>query len=138
MKQRGRPPGSRNKPKRKDQEQATMFSLPSLGGAAQLIELVMAYGGPERVCKDLQISRELLDRYCQDNPPAPYTTALAIWWQGPYGFNQAFSEAHRTHLHNYGMRLHAEERIRQLETTLTEIIIAIGPGHPAIKLVSAN
>lgn len=132
----GRPKGSKDsqpRTRRKAEKPArTMFTLPDINGKEWLIDLVQSYGGPARVCADLRISRELLDKWARDDPPAPFTVLLALWWQGPAGFEQAFSECHMTHVHNYGMRRLAEERVLRLETALTNISQLLGPDHPAL------
>jgi len=139
---RGRPVGSKNRPKERRQPDRTMFTLPQIYGKEWLIDMISAYGGPARVCADLRITRELLDRWARDDPPAPYTVLLALWWQGPMGFEQAFSECHPTHVHNYGMRRLAEERVVRLQSALTNITELLGHDHPAVagvlKLVNTN
>lgn len=142
MTRRGRPPGVKNgegkaarlrEPQRPLQ---TMFTLPRIDGAELFDELVMAYGGPERVARDLKLSPDLVARWRRADPEPPYTMLLALWWQSPHGFNQAFSECHWTHLHNFNLRRQAEERNTLLEQTLQRVADVLGWDHPALNLAA--
>lgn len=99
----------------------TMLSRPRISGSAQLRELVDGYGGVDRVCKDFRVAKSLLARYLSGSLEPPYTFMLAIYWQGPYGFSQAFSESHWTHQYNFSKRRVAEERCQKLEQSLKKM-----------------
>lgn len=99
----------------------TRFSMPTLRGHDQLRQLVDAYGGREMVCRDLLLSPELLDAYLAGEMEPPRTLLLALWWQGPDGFNQAFSETHWTHQAMVARAHLAESRLQQHQLLLQAV-----------------
>lgn len=106
----GRPKGSKNGPKRaKPERKRISFSQPTLGITnTDFADLVADCGGVDAVAKDLRISVDLVRRYCDGSLSIPHVTWLALWWQSWRGFDQAFSETHNTHMHNFEMRRRAE------------------------------
>lgn len=125
--------------KKHELEQRTMFTLPShLGGPESLDDLVRIYGGHDRVCRDLKISQELLHRYLRGEPDPPFTLLLALYWQTPDGFNQAFSETHQTHMFNFAMRRQAESRARLLNELILKTVDLIGREHPLSVFLAAG
>lgn len=149
MSQRGRPKGVKNgegkmgrmRIDRDKNEWKTraMFTLPThLGGSACLDDLVRIYGGQDRVCRDLKISRELLNLYLRGQQEPPFTLLLALYWQTPDGFGQAFSETHMTHMHNFQMRRTAESRARLLNELILKTADLIGRDHPISAFLAAG
>jgi len=132
--------GSRGPTPKKQRVTRTMFNMPILGGPErELGDLVNAYGGRQRVCTDFHITSELLDAYLRYELHPPYTLLLAIYWQGPYGFNQAFAEVDMTHLHNFQMRRIAEERSARLIGFVNGVINELGQDHElSVLLASAR
>lgn len=125
--------------KKHELEHRTMFTLPShLGGPESLDDLVRIYGGHDRVCRDLKISQELLHRYLRGEPDPPFTLLLALYWQTPDGFNQAFSETHMTHMFNFAMRRQAESRARLLNELILKTVDLIGRDHPISVFLAAG
>lgn len=107
----------------------TMLSLPRISGSTQLEHLVHAYGGAEKTAKDLRIHKGLLSRYLNGSQEPPYTLLLAIYFAGPYGFSQAFSESHWTHQYNYRKRVIAEHE----NETLVRLLQSHGLALPNEK-----
>lgn len=129
---RGRPKGSKSRPKTaKPPPERTMFSLPRIGGKEAWAHLVRTYGGVDRVAADLKMTIDLVNLYQTAQDP-PYAVLIALWWQGPHGFDQAFSETHWTHMLNFAAKRNAEERVQLLEHKLTSIANALGHDHPAL------
>lgn len=149
MSQRGRPKGVKNgegkmgrmRLDRDKNEWKTraMFTVPThLGGPASLDHLVHIYGGKDRVCRDMKISRELLDVYLSGQQDPPFTVLLALYWQTADGFAQAFSETHMTHMHNFQMRRTAESRARLLNELIIKTAELIGLDHPISVFLAAG
>lgn len=115
-----------------------MFSFPeNLGGLdRELDDLVRWYGGRQRVCADFHIAEELLDAYLRYEIHPPYTLLLAIYWQGPFGFDHGFVESHPVHKHNIVMRRIAEERAAKLLTMVDRIVQKLGPEHKVSALLT--
>jgi len=108
-------------------EHRSLMSMPVLAGAAQLRELVHVYGGFARTSRDFRIAESTLAGYLSGKHEPPYTLLLALYWQGPYGFEQAFSESHYTHQENWSKRRAAEERVAKFEgyfESLREMLMA--------------
>lgn len=125
--------------KKHELERRTMFTIPShLGGSACLDDLVRIYGGHDRVCRDLKLSQELLHRYLRGDTDPPFTLLLALYWQTPDGFNQAFSETHQTHMFNFAMRRQAESRARLLNELILKTAELIGLDHPISVFLAAG
>lgn len=97
------------------------FSMPTLRGHEQLRQLVDAYGGVDLVCADLLIAPELLARYLAGEMEPPRTLLLALWWQGPDGFHQAFGETHWTHQAMIARARLAEARLEQHQLLLQAV-----------------
>lgn len=114
--------------------QRGLLSLPRLAGNRQLHELVSSYGGPLLVAKDLKVSTDLLSRWISGEIEVPYHFLLAVYWQSNYGFQQAFSESHGTHMENWRAREKAEHMCAQLETVVKQAATALGHDHPALQL----
>lgn len=94
------------------------FSMPTLSGHEQLQDLVRAYGGSQRVINDFRIAPELLRAYLAGVMEPPFTLLLAVYWQSPYGFEQAFSETHWANQANYQRAQVAEAKLQQYSTLL--------------------
>jgi len=103
-------------------ESRSRFSLPRLGGAEHLRDLVADYGGLDRVAQDFRIGADLLNRYLVGQIEAPYTLLCALWWHTSYGFRQGFAEAHWTHQYNTFKRKEAEAKVTYLETVVRHAI----------------
>lgn len=137
--QRGRPKGSKNRPrKEKAHPQRVVFSQPPDCSLELFVDTVSDYGGPAMVAKDLRISRELLGRYLAGEVPVPYATWCALWWQSWRGFNQAFSETHYTHTHNFYMRRRAEAQRLILYKTIERARELLPVDHPVGALLIAG
>ena len=104
-----------------------MFSMPTLGGEEQLMKLVGEYGGVERVMRDFRVSRELLGVWLSGRQEVPLTVLLALWWQGPAGFQQGFVESHWANQYN-------AFKVRQLEAVVAQVRELLGADHPALQL----
>ena len=124
--------------KKPERPQQTMLSLPTGLGPEALDHLVALYGGMERACKDLRISRALMQRYLAGTTEPPFTLLLAIYWQGPVGFGQAFEESHWTHQHNAHLKRQAEERLTRVLTALDGLVAQIGETHEASGLIATK
>lgn len=96
------------------------FSLPNCNTPGNLPYLVTAYGGPELVCRDLRVSRELLDLWLSGEVHPPFYFQIALWWQGPYGFSQGFAETHFANSRNYQLLMRAVDHIAVLERLLSD------------------
>lgn len=137
MTARGRRPGSKNaKTKAKPIPTRTTFTLPEHGGPADFLDLVKDSGGINQVAKDLRISPDLVKRYANGTLPIPYVTWVALWWQSWRGFNQAFSETHATHLHNFDMRRQAELERYILMRVMTKAMDALPEDHPISEMLA--
>lgn len=137
MTARGRPRGSKNAPKKaKPIPTRTTFTLPEHGGAEDFFDLVKDCGGIDQVAKDLRISVDLVKRYAAGSLPIPYVTWVALWWQSWRGFNQAFSETHATHLHNFDMRRQAELERYILMRVMTKAIETLPADHPIGEMLA--
>ena len=99
-----------------------LFSMPRIGGAEQLKELVSDYGGIERVSRDFHIAPDLLNRYLVGQLEPPLTLMLAVYWQSSHGFRQAFSEAHWTHNYNSFKRRELEAKVEYLERVVKHAV----------------
>lgn len=109
-----------------------MFSFPKLGGRDCLVDLVNAYGGPTRVCKDFKLTRDLLDVWLTGRQEAPLTAFLAFYWQGPTGMQHGFSESHYANQYNVSRVREAEAKLDRLEQTLAEVVQLLDQSHPAL------
>jgi len=98
------------------------FSLPKLGGAVQLRDLVADYGGIDRVSHDFRIGADLLNRYMVGQLEPPFTLLCCLWWHTSHGFQQGFAEAHWTHQYNTFKRKEAEAKVVYLETVVRHAI----------------
>jgi hypothetical protein len=101
-------------------EGRTMLSMPRLGDAGHLADLVRAYGGEVRVCMDFRIAPELLRAYLDGVVEVPRTVMLAVYWQGPDGFRQAFVESHWTHQDTTFQLGQAKDWIGRLQSVLVK------------------
>ena len=110
----------------------SMFSLPTLSGHHQLQELVHALGGPEATCKALRIAPQALEGYLTGVMEPPYTLLLAVYWQGPYGFKQAFSETHWANQSNYVRAKAAEARCDQFRLLFDQVRQIVGPAFEVL------
>ncbi|MBS3995019.1 MAG: hypothetical protein KGZ33_04440 [Alkaliphilus sp.] len=126
----------RRTPKKIEAPKRTMFNFPSFGAEREIGDLVRAYGGRMRVCTDFHIAPDLLDAYLTHQLQPPYTLLLALYWQGPYGFHQAFCEVDATHLHNFAMRRLAEERSAKLIGMVERIVLKLGEDHKVSVLLT--
>ena len=98
-----------------------MMTMPTLGGAAHLAELVHVYGGEARAAADFRIAPELLRSYLSGVMECPLATFLAIYWQGPYGFSQAMSETHWVNVANVARAKFAEAKLDQMRTFIRHL-----------------
>lgn len=137
MTARGRRPGSKNGPKKaKPLPTKTRFTTPEMGSSTEFHDLVNDCGGVELVAKELRISVDLVRRYANGSLPIPYVTWLALWWQSWRGFNQAFSETHMTHMHNFEMRRLAELERYILMRVMARAIDVLPADHPVGEMLS--
>lgn len=102
------------------------FSMPRLSGHHQLRELVHQYGGRERVTADFHIAQQALDAYLAGVMEPPLSLLLALYWQGPMGFGQAFSETHFANLANVARARAAEAKLDQYRTVVHQLRVVLG------------
>ena len=108
---------------------AAMFTMPrGLGGHQVLRDLVADYGGAERVSTDFRIGPKLLDKWLSGEVEPPRVAYLALWWQGPMGFSQAYREVHWAHEYMCFLRREARERVELLERLIVLAGYAVPPG----------
>lgn len=98
------------------------LSLPKLGGAEQLRQLVADYGGIDRVSHDFRLGSDLLNRYMVGQLEAPFSLLCALWWQTASGFRQAFAESHWSHQYNSFRRREAEAKVAHLEQVVAHAV----------------
>lgn len=129
--------GSKNRVKRERPiPRRSSFTLPVIGGAEVFHDLVQDYGGPAMVSRDFKLSRDLIAKYSSGELNVPYVTMLALWWQSWRGFDQAFSETHNTHMHNFEMRRRAELE-RYILAKVVQRAIDLLPGdHPIGEMLA--
>lgn len=118
--------------------QRTVFTMPRLGGSGQLSDLVLAYGGEELVARDFRIAPQLLRSYLAGVIEPPHALFLAIYWQGPYGFAQAFRESHWTHQATVARATVAEAKVAQYETLLRTLRPLLGSDSTLQLLLSSH
>lgn len=105
------------------------FSMPAgMAGHQALAHLVREYGGAAVVAKDFRVTPQLLGRWLSGDLEAPFTFFLALWWQGPMGFRQAYSESHWTHDFVCFLRREAVDRVELLERLIVQAGYALPPG----------
>jgi hypothetical protein len=134
----GRPAGAQPSYQEPKRESKSRFSLPRLGGAEQLRELVDDYGGLAQVARDLRIGDDLLNRYLCGQLEVPYSLLVALWWQTSYGFRQGFSESSWTHNYNTFLKRQAEARAQQLEVVVQHAVQLLEHRADAQDLLRAS
>lgn len=106
-----------------------MFTMPrGLGGHEILRDLVDYYGGAERVSRDFRIGPKLLEKWLTGEVEPPRVAYLALWWQGPMGFSQAYREVHWAHEFMCFLRREARDRVELLERLIVQAGYAVPPG----------
>ena len=117
--------------------QQTMLSEPALHPDL-LPDLVHAFGSKERLCKELRVSPALLELYLDGTTEPPFTFLLAVYWQCPIGFGQAFSESHWTHQYNSYKRREAEERLDRVLGVLDVLVGRLGETHEVSAVIATE
>lgn len=114
-----------------------MLSIPRLDRAPTSY-LVDALGGVEIAAQRTKTSVELIRLWTTGELDTPFTAKLALYWVGPFGFDQAFSESHWAHSYNTFLKHEARERVAKLEAFITAHGLPLPPGRittPAETLI---
>lgn len=105
---------TRIKPKGQATPEPVRFTIPNMGSITAH-DLIDSMGGAAQAAKVIRVTQELIDLWQSGQVETPWTAMLALWWQSPYGFAQAFNESHWTHQYNSMLKREARDRVELLE-----------------------